>query len=171
MHAQTTRRGFTGQRTITADRAGDEHLVNHATELSIAVLVSEKLEQHYPAHPWMVKVDMKQGIVQVSLPLVMPKTEVYVIHIDKLKMDPALKCVVRAGGTILEKYNIPRSGFRLDTFLEARDRGHIGQAQRRNAARRILLSEHEHKPGQLLVPRQYARNLPPQPRPRIVVNA
>lgn len=167
---QSKQRGFTSK-FVTADTAGDEHLVNHAAELALVMAVSEKLERHYPAHPWMVKVDMKQGVVQISLPLVMPKTEVFVLHIDRLKADPNLDAVMRAGGTILEKYNIPRSGFRLDRFLEARDAGHIGQAQRRAAARRLIVPG-QHQPGKLFVPRQYApANQNPQPRPRIVVNS
>jgi hypothetical protein len=166
---QSQKRGFT-QKFVTADTAGDEHLVNHAAELALTMAVAETLERHYPAHPWMVKVDMKQGVVQISLPLVMPKTEVYVLHIDRLKADPNLHAVMRAGGTILEKYNIPRSGFRLDTFLEARDRGHIGQAERR--ARRLIVPGQPQQPGRLFVPRQYApANQNPPPRPRIVVNS
>lgn len=155
--AHTQRRGFTGEKTVTADRAGDENLTHHAAELALTMAVAEKLEAHYPAHPWMVKVDMRQGVVQISLPLVMPKTEVFVLHIDRLKTDPNLHAVMRAGGTILEKYNIPRSGFRLDTFLAARDAGHIGQAQRRSAARRLVVPGQPEAPGKLFVPREYAR--------------
>jgi hypothetical protein len=167
---QSKQRGFNG-RSMHHESYSVDAPETYARELALTLAVSEKLEACYPAHPWMVKVDTRQGVVQIALPLVMPKNQYWVLHIDKLAMDPNLDAVMRAGGAILEKHNIPRSGFRLDRFLEARDEGHIGKTKRLTALRRFIEANRP-EPGQLFVPRQYApehqRN---QPRPRIVVNA
>lgn len=167
---QSKTRGFNG-RSVHHDASSFDAPENYARELALTLAVSEKLEAHYPAHPWMVKVDLHQGVVMIALPLVMPKNSYWVLHIDKLAMDPNLNAVMRAGGALLEKYNIPRSTFRLDRFLEAREAGPIGQAKRLNALRRFIAAN-QPEPGQLFVPRQYARDHNRnQPRPRIVVNA
>jgi hypothetical protein len=166
----TQRRGFNG-RSMHHETYSVDAPENYARELALTLAVSETLERHYPSHPWMVKVDTRQGIVQIALPLVMPKNQYWVLHIDKLAMDPNMDSVMRAGGAILEKHGIPRSGFRLDRFLEAREAGHIGKTKRLNALRRFIAANRP-EPGQLFVPREYAPEHQRQkPRPRIIVNA
>lgn len=125
----TQRRGFTGK---TIDVDADEYAT---ADLALTMRIAEKLEAHYPAHPWMVQVSHKSGCAFIALPLVMKRNEKYVLHIDKLKMDPSLRAVVRAGGELLERHNIPRAGFALDHFLTARQAGPLG---RRPAPRLIL---------------------------------
>jgi len=95
-------------------------------DLALTNAIAEKLEAHYPAHPWMVTVTHAQGIAMIKLPLVMMRNEAFVLHIARLACDPGLRAVVRAGGEILERYNMPRHGFSLDRFLHAREKGPYG---------------------------------------------
>lgn len=118
---QTTRKtGFTRQ-TFGYERQGDEAVDPHAGhDLALTKRIAETLERHYPSHPWMVEVSHANGVVFISLPIVMKRNQKFVLHTDNLKVDPGLRAVVRAGGEILERHNVPRSGFRLDHFLHAR---------------------------------------------------
>lgn len=120
VHGQ--RRGFTRQ-TITHDPLGsdgepDPHL---ARDLALTKRIADKLEAHYPGHPWMVQVSHLQGVAYIKIPILMKRNEAWVLHIDKILMDPGLRCVMRAGGAILEKHNVPRAQFMIDHFLNARD--------------------------------------------------
>lgn len=91
-------------------------------DLALTKRIADVLERHYPQHPWMVEVSHAQGVAYISLPIIMRRNQRFVLHVDRLKSDPSLRAVVRAGGEILERHNVPRSGFRLDHFLNARAR-------------------------------------------------
>lgn len=119
-HLMTRKAGFTRQ-TFQYERTGDEPTDPHAGyDLALTKRIAETLERHYPSHPWMVEVSHAQGVAYISLPIVMKRNRKFVLHTDRLKADPGLRAVVRAGGEILERHNVPRSGFRLDHFLRAR---------------------------------------------------
>lgn len=96
-------------------------------DLSLTKRIAAILEFHYPAHPWQVEVSHAKGCVFMSLPAVMKRNEKFVLHTEALKTDPGLRSVMRAAGEILERYNMPRMGFKLDDFLAARDRGPFGR--------------------------------------------
>ncbi len=101
-------------------------------DLMMVNAISEVVERHYPGHPWFIKVMHAQGVVLISIPLFMGATNQYVVKIHDLKSDPGMRCVIRACGEILERYNIPRQRFDRDHFLNAlygtpiRARGHHG---------------------------------------------
>lgn len=120
----STQRGFTGKAQIAHDAALEDIAADpyKSADITLTYQIAEKLERHYPAHPWMVQVTHAGGVAMIKLPLVMKRTEWYVLHISALKVDPGLKLVMRAGGELLERYNIPRAGFNLTPFLEARDK-------------------------------------------------
>lgn len=108
----------------THEKLGEEHVDPFlAADVTLTAQIAECLERHYPSHPWMVKVTHAQGVAMISLPLLMDAKQPYVLHIANLKGDPTLKRVMRAGGAILERLNLPRQGFSLDKFLHARERG------------------------------------------------
>jgi hypothetical protein len=113
--------GFT-RRTVEYDATGSDgnHDPHVAYDLALTKQIAEILERHYPSHPWMVEVSHAQGVAFISLPIIMRRNQRFVLHIDRLKSDPGLRSVVRAGGELLERHNVPRSGFRLDHFLHAR---------------------------------------------------
>lgn len=113
--------GFTRRRAIydqTGVDGGKDPHVGH--DLALTKMIAETLERHYPSHPWMVEVSHAQGVAYISLPIIMKRNQRFVLHVDRLKSDPGLRSVVRAGGEILERHSVPRSGFRLDHFLHAR---------------------------------------------------
>lgn len=124
------RHGFTRQ-TVEHEHMDEGPDPKAAADLALTARVAAVLETHYSGHPWRVMVDHKQGVVLISLPLVMPKNRHYVLHIEALKTDPALRAVMRAGGELLERYNVPRSGFSLTPFLEARAQGPYGATKPR----------------------------------------
>ena len=90
-------------------------------DLWVARRAMELLEGAYPGHPWMVEADSARGIVTVSLPVLMGGNWVYLIK----WADLAPARVVAAGGEVLERYRLPRGGFELGSFLEARARHSI----------------------------------------------
>lgn len=113
--------GFTQHRT-TYERPGlgetDEADPHMAADLLMTGRVADVLQRCYPGHPWMIEVSHKQGVVMISIPLFMGRHK-WVIHINTLKTDPMLRTIMRAGGEVLERYRIPRTGFGLDHFLGA----------------------------------------------------
>ena len=115
--------GFTGK-TVSYDTRGVEGVDPFvAADLTLTTQIAAVLERHYPAHPWMVEVTHAQGVAMICLPILMKRNQKFVLKIAGLKCDPGLRAVVRAGGEILERYNVPRHGFSLTSFLEAREKG------------------------------------------------
>lgn len=120
---QTKVRGFTNKK-ITHDPIGvgegevDPYL---ARDLAMTKRIADTLERYYPGHPWMVQVSHASGIAYIKLPILMGRNQAYILHITTLNADPSLRCVMRAGGELLEKYKVPRQPFLLDHFLNARD--------------------------------------------------
>lgn len=98
----------------------DEKDPFQAADLTLTGRVADVIQRHYPGHPWMIEVSHEQGVVMVSIPLFTGRHK-YVIHINTLKTDPALRTVIRAAGEILERYRIPRNRFNVDDFLTALD--------------------------------------------------
>lgn len=134
-HIQQKKAGFSKQRfgyenTVAGQK--DKH-VGH--DLALTKAIADVLERHYPSQPWTVEVDHSQGVVFISLPIIMRRNQKYVLHIDRLKSDPGLRSVIRAAGEILERHNVPRSGFRLDHFLHARAANPMNRP-------RLLIPEH-----------------------------
>jgi hypothetical protein len=81
--------------------------------------IAAVVEEHYPGHPWLIEVSHRQGIVRLSIPALMGGQNCYVVHIGALKSDPGMRAIRRGCGEILERYRIPRSGFRPAEFLSA----------------------------------------------------
>ena len=130
--------GFTRKQVrYEAPGEGLEHDPYAVADLTLTTRIAEKLEQHYPAHPWMVKVSHAQGVAMIKIPILMKASEHWVLHIARLACDPGLRAVVRAGGEILERYNVPRHAFRIDDFLTAREKGPLA----RKAPPRLLIPE------------------------------
>jgi len=63
--------------------------------------VMQTLYKHYPDHKWLCKVDEDGGIIAIYN-LRFSGTQGYILHIGK--MDPEYRCVMNAGGEILERY-------------------------------------------------------------------
>lgn len=131
-HIMARQTGFTAK-SMSYQKAGEagDHDPHIAADTALARRVGETLQRHYADHPWMVEVDHAQGVVMISLPIIMPRNRKFILHTSSLVADPGLRAVVRAGGEILERYNVPRAGFSLDRFLEARANNPINKRQPR----------------------------------------
>jgi hypothetical protein len=97
----------------------DEHDPHAAWDLMVAKAFTRVLLDRYPGHFWEVTVSRKQGIAAIAIPILMGPTQKYVL---KLSEDLQPPHIWRAGGEILERFNIPRSGMDLTSFLTARAR-------------------------------------------------
>lgn len=69
---------------------------------------AEKLLQAYPTHPWYVKMSSDKGLIYIYNMLVSIEYG-FVLKTAQVQNDPELKCVVRAGGEILERAFLSRT--------------------------------------------------------------
>ena len=79
--------------------------------------VGEALAKFYPGHPWGVASELEHGIVKLCIQGFSQWQ--YVIHAASLKGDPSMKRVMRAGGELLERLDMPRNGFKMDAWRAA----------------------------------------------------
>lgn len=116
-------RGFTRpQMNYEPPGEGFEHDPKKVADLALTKAIADALQIHYPGHPWLVEVDSAQGVAFLSIPVLMGAQNRYVIHLDALKSDPTMKCVMRGAGEILERYRIHRGKFSDSDFLTALDK-------------------------------------------------
>lgn len=85
------------------------------------------LQHWYPDQRWMVRVTHAGGIIAISLPVLMKRNLYQIVHIPSLAADPGMRSIMRAAGECLERLGLPRAGFHLDRFLEARAKGPYGR--------------------------------------------
>lgn len=83
------------------------------TDMNTAKAIAEKLWQQYPGHLWAVNADTHNNIANVQLMGVSGQWG-FVLHLDKI--DPGMQIVMRAGGEILERYNLSRTGRKDDEY-------------------------------------------------------
>jgi hypothetical protein len=74
-----------------------------ANDYVTAKNIAEKLHQHYPGHLWAVTCEGKKGIATIRN-LMLSTDHPYVLHLKTIFGDPHLRCVLRAGGHLLEAY-------------------------------------------------------------------
>src|SRR5262249_28003701 len=139
IHSQ--QRGFTGRPMGHHDKPGEDDDVDPylVADLAMTKAIAERLELHYPAHPWMVMVSHAQGIATIKLPVLMKRNQCYVTPLPTSGSAPGMRCVMRPAGELLERLDVPRHGFRLDSFLQARSNGPYGA----RARPRLLMPERE----------------------------
>ena len=88
---------------------GDHARHNAAADQSLANKIYALLNRHYSGHFWRVEVSNAQGIATIRL---MGLSDVpHVLKIEELKLLSAERDVIRAGGELLERFRMPRSGF------------------------------------------------------------
>jgi hypothetical protein len=68
--------------------------------------IGRLLHAEYRGHDWQVWVSGEQGIAKIWIALLMDPTVPYVLHLNK-NLQP--RDIIRAGGEILERFNIARS--------------------------------------------------------------
>ena len=105
--------------TVPAHKVGDIFLVKR---------VMKKLTDHYPGFLWRVGInDEQQGGVMYIMNMTV-NAEIfsnspwgYILFLSTVYHDSDLKCVVRAGGEILERAHLARGKFREDDLIEKID--------------------------------------------------
>lgn len=81
----------------------DDSIQNSLNELLLSKKVGEHLNRHYPGHLWAVHV--RDGLIIVQNLLLSGK---WGFVLKEENLDPDLKMVMRAGGELLERYNVSR---------------------------------------------------------------
>ena len=76
--------------------------------MDLAKKVAEHLHKHYPGHLWAVTV--RDGLCVVKN-LNISSQYGYALYTTTIDADPALKCVMKAGGEILERAAIARKRY------------------------------------------------------------
>lgn len=90
-------------------------------DVVLAKNAAELLHKHYEGHLWAVYVNSKKtGGVMVIKNLMVSGLYGYVLHLTTVYADPTLRCVVKAGGEILERAGLARgkNQFIRPTFVE-----------------------------------------------------
>lgn len=82
-------------------------------EVDLADRAMKTLVRHYPGYQWRIGIDEEGGVMYIlnadvnMFILGMPNYG-YTLHLKRVYSDPDLKCVMRAGGQILESAGINR---------------------------------------------------------------
>lgn len=84
-----------------------------ADDIQLAVSCEKKLMDHYPGHIWSVKLDEIYGMLYIVNSNIQCELSTNMLYGYRLKLstvygDPLLKCIVKAGGEILERAYMKR---------------------------------------------------------------
>jgi len=78
-------------------------------DIALAKRCADALNEHYPGHLWAVHLnDEEMGGILIIRNLAVSFQYGYVLHLSTIHADPNLKCVMRAGGEILERASMIR---------------------------------------------------------------
>ncbi len=102
----------------------DNEVETEAEDLKMSAEVGEKLHKHYPGWAWAVHANTTGGVVDIWNPALDMKYG-FRLHISDINSDPLLKCVIKAGGEMLERFKMARGKFSLDEWMAAQ-RNHRG---------------------------------------------
>lgn len=88
--------------------------------------VNAILDKEFPGYPWSSNCDARQGVVYFGIPVLMGPTLRHVVRLAEWS-DLTPDLVRTGGGEILERFNLPRTGFEVASFLHARDNRRLAQ--------------------------------------------
>lgn len=88
-------------------------------DIHVAKGVLDILARKYFGYPWHVMAETRQGIVAFGIPELMGPTLRYVIRLAEFT-DLNADLVIRAGGELLERMNLPRAPIDMAAYLTAR---------------------------------------------------
>jgi hypothetical protein len=108
---------------IDANAAPDRDIT--AKEIEASKQIGRVLADRYPGYMWSVEVHLRGAFrgAKISLPILIGPSKGYVIPSRFLMSEgSATRAIIRAGGEILERFNVPRSGINLGMarFLDAK---------------------------------------------------
>lgn len=110
---QTHRTAIQSYHVPNADGSPDPY---EARDNAIKMAIGVWLFEAYPGHFWQIEANSAQGIAWITITHLLGNWK-YVLKLDR---DITKEMVLRAGGEILERFNIPRSGLRIEDFLAAK---------------------------------------------------
>ena len=88
-------------------------------DIALATECANLLHTHYPGHAWAVNADCKQsGGVMTICNLNISERYGYVLKLSRVYADPDRKCVVLAGGEMLERAGMLRGWLDEDKELK-----------------------------------------------------
>lgn len=105
-------------------------------DIALCKEVWEVLDKHYPGHPWMVGADHFAGTVSIQLAYE-DRVEFnyskwgYLLHIRNLNTPESMKKVMRAGGEMLERWKLARTGASQHAVGDARRNGLMKQGAKK----------------------------------------
>lgn len=79
----------------------------NASALILMKGVCKTLNKHYPGYNWDVNIDVRGGVVDIKN-LDISYRDGYREYLAVVQMDTKLKCIIKAGGEILERANAKR---------------------------------------------------------------
>lgn len=85
-------------------------------DMMVAKAITRVLLSQYRGHFWVVESNRAQGIAWISIPLLLGEWK-YKFSLSE-EITPAM--IIRAGGDILERFNIPRSNLDVASFIAAK---------------------------------------------------
>jgi hypothetical protein len=104
------------QRYVRSGLLPDEEDRFAAIDQTRAKMVHDLLTKVYRGHFWEVYCDSSQGILTITIPILLNNYK----WIFKLQDEITPAKVIRAGGEILERFNIPRGHMDVAAFVQAR---------------------------------------------------
>ena len=88
-------------------------------DLFVSRRMSEILNHHFPGYPWKCVSNAQQGVVYFNIPALMGDTLHYLVKLGQWS-DLSPKLIIDGGGELLERMHLPRKGFEVMAFVEAR---------------------------------------------------
>lgn len=106
------------QRYVRSGLLPGEHDPHADYDVMVAKAITRVLLSQYRGHFWEAYCDSKQGIAWITIPLLLGNYK-YIFHLSN-DITPAM--IIRAGGEILERFNIPRTQMDVASFVAAKSR-------------------------------------------------
>jgi hypothetical protein len=102
-------------------------------DMWVASRVNATLDKHFPGYPWSSSCDARQGVIYFGIPVLMGPTLRWVIRLAEWE-DLTEKLVKDGGGELLERFNLPRTGFEAASFIHSRDHRWLADASMKKRA-------------------------------------
>jgi hypothetical protein len=92
-----------------------ECMAASANLLNLVKGAGDTLERHYPGWLWQIRPNEHGGIIDI-FSLKLSGRLAYTLHIPTVQEDEDFRCIVRAGGELLERFGFRRVGYSYDEW-------------------------------------------------------
>ena len=86
-------------------------------DVTLEISLLSELQKHYPGHYWMVECNIRQGMINVYNLLLSGKYGFRLQLGGIFSYSQVAADVMRAGGELLERFNLPRGKFNVEKWL------------------------------------------------------